>query len=57
MKEIVFDHTTHNTVEKVINPDQTAFEYRQRQAERQVLNPWTYDYSHEIGVLKRRTTL
>jgi len=52
MKEIVFDHILHNTVQKVITPDKTAYEYRQRQAHFQSLNPFEYDYSQEIKMLK-----
>jgi hypothetical protein len=53
MREIVFDHVTHNTIQKVINPDKTAFEYRQRQQKHQALNPFDRDYSKEIGQLQR----
>lgn len=53
MKEVVFDHTTHNTIEKVINPDKTAAEYRARQSIRQPLDPWSYDYSSDIEKLRK----
>lgn len=52
LREIVFDHITHNTVEKVINPDKVAAEYRMRQRERQILNPHTYDCSKDIEKLR-----
>ena len=52
MREIMFDHVTHNTIEKVINPDQTAFEYRQRQYSQQSEDPWEYNYSEDIDRIK-----
>ena len=54
MKEIVFDHVLHNTVERVVNPDQTAQEYRQRQAIRQPSDPWEYDYTEEIALIRSK---
>ena len=54
MREIVFDHVTHNTVERVVNPDQTAAEYRQRQYSLQPSAPWQYNYSEDISLIKEK---
>jgi len=54
MREIVFDHVTHNTIEKVVNPDQTAFEYRQRQYSLQPSDPWEYNYTEDIALIKSK---
>jgi hypothetical protein len=54
MRDIVFDHVTHNTLEKVVNPDQTAFEYRERQYSRQPVLPWEYNYSDDIALIKSK---
>ena len=52
LREIVFDHVTHNTVQKVVNPDQTAAEYRSRQRQHQNVDPHSYDCTSEIGILR-----
>lgn len=52
LREIVFDHITHNTIEKVINPDQTAAEYRSRQRQHQNVDPHSYNCSSEINILR-----
>lgn len=52
MKEIMFDHVTHNTIQKVINPDRTAAEYRQRQGLVQAVDPWNHDYSADIDRIR-----
>lgn len=57
MREIWFDHSTHNTIEKVINPDNTAVEYRARQYQRQSVDPFNYDYSDDIAKLKNKIKL
>lgn len=54
MREIVFDHVTHNTLEKVVTPDQTALEYRQRQYSLQPSDPWEYNYSEDIALIKSK---
>lgn len=54
LREIIFDHITHNTVEKVINPDRVGAEYRMRQREHQILNPHTYDCSKDIELLRSK---
>lgn len=54
MRDICFDHVTHNTYSKVVNPDKTAAEYRQRQREFQVLNPFEYDYSNDIQKIREK---
>ena len=54
MREIVFDHVTHNTIEKVVNPDKTAFEYRQRQYSLQTTSPWEYNYSEDFALIKSK---
>lgn len=53
LRAIKYDHTTHNTIEKVINPDNTAAQYRARQAQFQKLDPFTHDYSKDIEKLKK----
>ena len=52
LREIVFDHVTHNTVQKVVNPDQTAADYRSRQRQHQNVDPHSYDCTSEIGILR-----
>tara|TARA_A100001201_G_C4094913_1_gene203363 strand:+ start:150 stop:878 length:729 start_codon:yes stop_codon:yes gene_type:complete len=52
MRDICFDHVTHNTLGKVMNPDKTAAEYRERQAKVQKLDPFTFDYSKDIEKIK-----
>ena len=52
LREIVFDHVTHNTIQKVVNPDQTAAEYRSRQRQHQNVDPHSYDCTSEIGILR-----
>ena len=52
LREIVFDHITHNTIEKVVRPDQTAAEYRARQRQHQNVDPHGYDCSTEIDKLR-----
>jgi hypothetical protein len=53
MRDICFDHVTHNTLKKVMTPDKTAAEYRERQAKVQKLDPFTFDYSSDIEKIKR----
>lgn len=55
LRMIKMDHVTHNTIEKVINPDNTAAEYRARQYQRQSVDPFNYNYSDDIAKLKNRT--
>ena len=52
LREIVFDHVTHNTVQKVVNPDQTAADYRSRQRQHQNVDPHSYDCTSEIDILR-----
>ena len=52
LREIVFDHVTHNTIQKVVNPDQTAAEYRSRQRQHQNVDPHSYDCTSEIDILR-----
>ena len=52
IKEIVIDHIFHNTVEKVMNPDQTALEYRQNSWANPV-DPFTIDISKYLEKLKK----
>ena len=56
MKDISFDHVTHNTLQKVVNPDRTAAEYRQRQNKVQRIDPWNHEYSADIERIKRQLT-
>lgn len=42
--DVKVDHVYHNTIQKVISPDQTAYEYRKKFN----IDPWTIDISAEI---------
>lgn len=42
--DVTVDHVYHNTIQKVVRPDQTAFEYRQKLD----VDPWTIDIDSEI---------
>jgi hypothetical protein len=53
MREIMFDHVTHNSLEACNKKDQTQIEYLQRQMSNQVFNPFTYDYSKYIEEIKK----
>lgn len=55
MRNICFDHVTHNSVEALKKKDQTQIEYLDRQMSRQVFNPFTYDYSRDIEIIKELT--
>lgn len=52
-RRIEFDHATHRTVHDVVNPDQTAREYRDRQAKLQAVDPFNYDYTGDITKLEQ----
>ena len=52
-RRIEFDHATHRTVHDVVNPDQTAKEYRERQARLQAVDPFSYDYTKDIEKLQQ----
>lgn len=51
MREIVFDHVTHNTAEACRTKDQTQLEYLDRM-KGQVFNPFDHDYSKDIEKIK-----
>ena len=53
IREIIFDHVTHNSFEACNKKDQTQIEYLQRQMSNQVFNPFTYDYSKYIEEIKK----
>lgn len=46
--DVTVDHVYHNTIQKVIDPDITAIEYRRKFD----IDPWTIDISKEIKKLK-----
>ena len=48
MREICFDHVTHNTYEICSQRDKTQTDYLERQMSNQTFNPFTYDYSSDI---------
>lgn len=54
MREICFDHVTHNSIDSLSKKDKTQIEYLQRQFvhANQVFNPFTYDYSQDIEKIK-----
>jgi hypothetical protein len=52
LREIVFDHVTHNSFEACNTKDQTQLEYLERQMSNQVFNPFTFDYSEYINQIK-----
>lgn len=53
VSDVWFDHLMHNTIEKVLNADQTAFEMR-RKSFAQNLNPFTFDILKEVAMLKNK---
>lgn len=55
MRDILFDHVTHNSIQALQKKDQTQIEYLDRQMSRQTFNPFTYDYSKDIAIIKELT--
>ena len=53
VSEVYFDHLMHNTIEKVMSPDKTASEMRQKSFS-QNLNPFTFDISKEVNIIKNK---
>jgi glycosyltransferase involved in cell wall biosynthesis len=53
VSEVWFDHLMHNTLEKVMSPDRTAFEMRQASFS-QKINPFTFDISREVSIIKNK---
>jgi len=53
ISEVWFDHLMHNTLEKVVTPDKTASEMRQKSFS-QNLNPFTFDISKEVNIIKNK---
>ena len=53
ISEVWFDHLMHNTLEKVVAPDKTASEMRQKSFS-QNLNPFTFDISKEVNIIKNK---
>jgi len=53
VSEVWFDHLMHNTLEKVMSPDRTAFEMRQASFS-QNINPFTFDISREVSIIKNK---
>lgn len=53
VSEVWFDHLMHNTLEKVVTPDKTASEMRQKSFS-QNLNPFTFDISKEVNIIKNK---
>jgi hypothetical protein len=53
VSEVWFDHLMHNTLEKVVTPDRTALEMRQKSFS-QNLNPFTFDISKEVAIIKKK---
>ena len=53
ISEVWFDHLMHNTLEKVMAPDRTASEMRQKSFS-QNLNPFTFDISKEVTIIKNK---
>lgn len=53
VSEVYFDHLMHNTIEKAMSPDKTAFEMRQKSFS-QNLNPFTFDISKEVAIIKNK---
>jgi len=51
VSEVCFDHLMHNTLSKVMSPDKTAFEMRQKSFS-QNLNPFTFDISKQVSIIK-----
>jgi hypothetical protein len=49
--KVGLDHVLHNTVHKVVNPDQTAAEMRANTAANPV-DPFTYDISNDVAILR-----
>lgn len=52
MREICFDHVTHNSIEALSKKDKTQIEYLERQFSNQIFNPFTFDYSEDIKKIK-----
>ena len=52
VNEVKFDHLMHNTMQKVMSPDQTGKEMRQRSFA-QNLDPTTFDISKEVDILRK----
>lgn len=51
LRNIIFDHVTHNTVDACQTKDQTQLEYLERM-NGQVFNPFSHDYSEDIKKIK-----
>lgn len=52
MRDICFDHVTHNSVEALRHKDKTQLEYLERM-DMSTFNPFTHDYSEDIEQIKR----
>ncbi len=52
LKEIVIDHIFHNTIEKVMAPDETAQQMRENSWRRSI-DPFTIDISKDLEKLKK----
>ena len=52
LKEIVVDHIFHNTIEKVMAPDETAQQMRENSWRRSI-DPFTIDISKDLEKLKK----
>jgi len=55
IEDVKLDHLFHSTIEKIINPDQTAFEMRQN-THAHPIDPWTIDISKEVDSLNEQIT-
>lgn len=53
VSNVWFDHLMHNSMDKVFKPDQTGYEMRQKSFS-QNLNPFTFDISKEVAIIKNK---